>query len=158
METTQDQTAYEQERGKPMPSRNHGFVQAMILGAVLPPYFSDYTPYSELTLELAGRRVTPDVCVYPKQSFSFQDDIAAMTEMPLLAVEILSPTQGVQEVVTNIQNLLEAGVESCWLVQPATETVTIYRSGEKPRTFSTGTFTDPATGIEADIADIFPDE
>jgi Uma2 family endonuclease len=54
--------------------------------------------------------------------------------------------------------LLEAGVESCWLVQPATETVTIYRSGETPRTFSTGTFTDSATGSEADIADTFPDE
>jgi len=81
-----------------------------------------------------------------------------MTEMPLPAVEILSPTQDDQEVVTNIQNLLEAGVESCWLVQPATETVTIYRSGETPRTFSTGTFTDSATGSEADIADTFPDE
>jgi Uma2 family endonuclease len=157
METTREQTAYEQERGKPMPSFNHGFVQAMITGVLLDQQ-DDLMVVNELTLQLGDDRVTPDVCVYPHRTVNFQDDVVAMTEMPLLAVEILSPTQGVQEVVTQIQNLLEAGVESCWLVQPATETVTIYRSGEKPRTFSTGTFTDPATGIEADIADIFPDE
>jgi Uma2 family endonuclease len=157
METTREQTDYEKERGKPMPSLNHGIVQAMITGVFL-AYRDEYTPVSELALQLDDRRVTPDVCVYPKIEANFQEDVTAMSEMPLTAVEILSPTQSTQEVVDKIMDLLAAGVESCWLVQPAMETVTIYTSGEKPKTFSTGTFTDPATGIEAAIPDIFPED
>jgi Uma2 family endonuclease len=85
----------------------------------------------------------------------FQEDVVRMEEPPLLAVEIVSPSQSTQEVVDKITDMLDAGVQSCWLVQPAMETITIYTEGDKPQTFSTGTVTDPATEIEVDLSEIF---
>jgi hypothetical protein len=58
-------------------------------------------------------------------------------------------------VVDKITDMLEAGVESCWLVQPAMETVTIFTPGAKPNTVTSGTLTDPATEIEVEIDEIF---
>lgn len=158
METTQERpdtrTDYEKTRDKPLPSRNHGYVQFLISGA-LHPYRRQYTIASELTLQLGSLQGTPDLCVYPKMEVNFQEDEARMTEPPLLAVEIVSPSQSTQDVVDKITNMLEAGVQSCWLVQPATETVTIFTPGEKPSTVTTGTLTDPATEIEIQIDEIF---
>lgn len=154
MDTVTEQTDYEQERGKPLPSRNHGYIQATITGAIL-EYRDSYTPFGELTLQLGDLRVTPDVCVYPKMSLNFQEDEARMTEPPLLAVEIVSPTQSTQDVVDKINDMLDAGVESCWLVQPAMETVTIYTADAKPHTVSEGTVEDPATDIAVEISAIF---
>jgi len=154
METTQERTTYEKERDKPLPSRNHGFIQAIITGELL-RYRDDYTSFSELTLQLGDLRVTPDLCVYPKMEMNFQEDEVRMTDPPLLAVEILSPTQSQQEVVDRIHDMLAAGVESCWLVQPATESITIFAGDGKPTTVSTGTLHDPATDIEVDLAEIF---
>lgn len=157
METTQGPTTYEKERDKPLPSRNHGFIQAIITAELL-PYRDEHTSFSELTPLLGDLRVTPDLCVYPKMEVNFQEDEVRMTEPPLVAVEILSPTQPQQEVVDRINDVLDAGVESCWLVRPATESIAIFTGNAKPTTVSTGTLHDPATDIEVDLADIFEDE
>ena len=154
METTQERTTYEQERDKPLPSLNHGFLQAVITGELL-GHREKYTSFSELTLQIGDLRVTPDLCVYPKMSMNFQEDVVRVTEPPLIAVEILSPTQSQQDVMDRINGMLDAGVESCWLVQPVTETITIFTGNEKPTTVSTGTLHDPATDIEVNLADIF---
>lgn len=154
METTRELTSYEQGRDKPLPSLNHGQLQFLLSGALL-PYRNDFTIASELTLELGDLRVTPDLCVYPKLDIDYQRDVIRMTDPPLLAIEILSPTQSQQEVVNRIHGMLDAGVESCWLVQPATESITIFTGDEKPATVSTDMLRDPATDIEVDLTDIF---
>jgi Uma2 family endonuclease len=154
MGTVTEHTDYEQERGKPLPSLNHGQIQFLISGA-FHPYREEYTIASELTLEFDDRQVTPDVCVYPKMEVDYQRDVARMTEPPLLAVEIVSPTQSTQDVVDKINDMLDAGVQSCWLVQPAMETVTIYTADAKPHTVSDGTVEDPATDIAVEISAIF---
>mgnify|MGYP006295755817 CR=1 FL=1 len=154
METTQDPTTYEQERGKPLPSLNHGFVQAVITGELL-RYQEKYTAFSELTLQLGDLRVTPDLCIYPKLEMNFQEDEVREADPPLLAVEIENPLQPQQEVMGRINDMLDAGVKSCWLVQPATESITIFTGEAKPTTVSTGSLHDPTTDIEVDLADIF---
>lgn len=154
METVQKQTDYERTRDKPLPSLNHGQIQFLLSGALL-PYRDDFTIASELTLELGDEWITPDLCVYPKLDIDYQQDVVRMTEPPLLAIEIVSPTQSTQEVVDRINDMLEAGVESCWLVQPATETITIFTGDEKLATVSSGTLRDPATEIEVDVSDVF---
>ena len=72
-------------------------------------------------------------------------------------VEIVSPSQSTQDVVDKMTAILDAGVQSCRLVQPTTETVTIFTPGNKPHTVSTGTIQDPATDIEVEISAIFDD-
>jgi len=156
MEATQQrpETDYEQERGKPLPSRNHGYLQALITGELL-RYRDEFTPFGELTLQLGDLRVTPDICLYSKMDVNLQEDVVRMTDPPLLAVEIASPSQSTQDVVDKINDMLNAGVESCWLVQPAMETITVYTADSKPATVSEGTLTDPATDIEVAVGDLF---
>ena len=56
--------------------------------------------FSELTLQIEGKDYIPDVCLYLKKPMNFAgSDILRMTELPLLAIEVLSPTQGTQEII-----------------------------------------------------------
>lgn len=48
--------------------------------------------------------------------------------VPNLAVEVLSPTDRIQEVDNKIHEYFEAGVELVWVVNPRQETVSIYSS------------------------------
>ena len=44
------------------------------------------------------------------------NDLVKTEEIPLLAVEILSPKQMIQDVVDKIDVYLKAGVKSCWVI------------------------------------------
>ncbi len=83
----------------------------------------------------AGRRPpdllrwgVPDVSVYRrlKDVNALRDEVKG-TEPPLLAVEILSPTQPLDDLVRKAEAYLAAGVGACWLVQPSLQTVTVFR-------------------------------
>ena len=149
---------YERERGKPMPSKAHGYTQSN-LNIALAEFRDRYTIFSELTFELDGRELTPDLSVYPKTEVDLVHDEVRATDPPLLAVEIASPTQNVQDLVKKIEFLLETGVQSCWLVQPPLRTVTLFPDTLDGTTVSSGSFTDPVLDIKVSIDAIFdPDE
>lgn len=154
METQQTLSDYERERGKPMPSKLHSLAQKRIiqlLGSFEPPYLV----FSELTLRLGNRDLTPDLSVYRDLEIDFTQDEIRMTDPPVLAVEIASPTQGIQDLIDKIRFLLEHGVQSCWLVQPQLRTITVFTEGNDPKTYSDGTVTDPITDIAVDLVDVF---
>ncbi len=138
-----------------MPSLNHGVIQSLLNEALM-AYHPRYTIVSELTLDLEGLRVTPDLCVYPQIDIDLMQDVIRMTEPPLIAVEIASPSQSQQELVDKIRQMLQAGVNTCWLVQPAIRAVTVFSSDMTSETFTRGTITDPATDIAVTLEDIFP--
>ena len=146
---------YERERGKPIPSRVHGLTQTNISNALAPYHLSEYIVYCELTLELDGNETTPDLSIFPFTPADYLHDEVRVTEPPLVAVEIASPTQSTQALVDKIQGLIEAGVRSCWLVQSTLRTLTVFGEDMQPNTFSEGTVTDPATGIEIALKDVF---
>ena len=52
---------YEEERGKPLPSYNHGAVQANLIGEFIRQ--REFRAVSELTLEFEGKSYTPDISV-----------------------------------------------------------------------------------------------
>ena len=146
---------YERERGKPMPSLNHAFVQTAIIGSFLPS--REFFVLSELTLELPdGSRLTPDISVCPKQTPDWRHDVIRMKIMPKLAVEIPSPTQGFQEIADKLDLYFAHGVESVWVVQPGMQTVAIYLPGVvRPLVVTEGEAKDPVTGLTARLEDIF---
>ena len=154
METEQTLSDYERERGKPMPSKLHSVVQTNLL-----IHFASYRPriqaLSELTLRLDGHDLTPDVSVFADLEIDFTRDETQVTEPPLLAIEISSPTQGIQDLVDKARFLMEHGVESCWIVQPPLRTITVLTPDMESTTYSSGTVTDPATDVELDVEDIF---
>lgn len=158
METQETISDYERERGKPMPSKAHGYIQ-WNLSVALAAFRDQYTGFSELTLELDGRELTPDLSVYPKTDVDLVHDELRVTDPPLLAVEIASPTQNIQDLIDKIDFLLDAGVQSCWLVQPPLQTVTVFSGNMDGTTASSGSVTDPVLDIEVSLKAIFdPDE
>lgn len=144
---------YEQERGKPMPSENHAIVQ-MNLGIELANH-REYRVLSELALELDGRPLAPDLSVYPRRPVDFRHDTVCRTDPPLLVVEILSPTQGSLAVMEKVEAYLQAGVKSCWVVNPPQRAITIYTPDGGLKTFAEGQIKDPATGLTADLEAVF---
>jgi Uma2 family endonuclease len=148
-------TEYEQERGKPMPSKNHGLVQ-LYLGIAFAKHDDRFTVIPELSLELGGRPFVPDLSVYPKLPIDWRHDEIRMTDPPLTVVEILSPTQGMEELISKADAYFEAGVKSCWIVQPMLEAIAVLVPGKsKTELHSSGEITDPATGITVKVDEIF---
>lgn len=145
---------YETERGKPMPSRNHALVQSYLTVAFM-RYADKFSILPEFSLELDGKPYVPDLSVYPRfRADPLRDEVKG-TEPPLLTVEILSPAQPLDDLVKKVNAYLEAGVQSCWLVQPSLQTITLFLPGQTPKTYTEGEVTDPATGIAVTFEDVF---
>ncbi|NJO56412.1 MAG: Uma2 family endonuclease [Rhodospirillales bacterium] len=147
--------SYEVERGKPLPSKNHAFAQCFLLGA-LSRYKDEYTVFSELSLELDGVPLVPDISVYPKMPIDWRHDELQLTMPPALVIEILSANQPVDDLVKRANHYFAAGVRSCWIVQPSSRTIAVLSPGKKPERYSSGVVADPETGIEVAVDEVFP--
>ena len=85
---------YELERGKPMPTLNHAYVQKNLLVTLDYRYRKTLTVLSELNVTMPERPDTvPDIAIYPKLQMDFFNDCTSMTEMALTIIEIVSPSQ-----------------------------------------------------------------
>ena len=113
-----------------------------------------YRIYTELSILIDGAEYKPDVSVYPYHEIDRKHDIIKMEELPLSAVEIVSPTQLPQAIVAKIERYLQAGVRSCWMVVPYPASVTVY-TPETECTFFEGHITDSVLGIELPFKQVF---
>ncbi|AQG80427.1 Uma2 family endonuclease [Spirosoma montaniterrae] len=148
---------YERERGKPTPTLNHAYVQKNLLVSLDYRYRKTHTILSELNLSMPERPDTvPDIAIYPKLKIDFLHDVTSMTQMPLTVIEIISPSQAHDEILAKFERYFNAGVQSCWLVMPSFQAISVYSSFGKYRFYSeTDTLTDAATGIELQLSEIF---
>jgi len=136
------------------PSYHHAYLSSRII-AVLSE-FKDYSVFSELTLRIEDKNYVPDISLYKKRKINFKSgDILQMTEMPLLAIEILSPSQGTQEIIDKFHIYFQASIKSCWLVIPLTESITVYSSLDNAETFYKDKIFDKQLTIEFPINKIF---
>lgn len=144
---------YEEEREKPMPSANHGAIQANLI--IEFAQHRQYRIYSELALEIGDRFYVPDLSLYHRAALDLRHDTIRRTDPPLLVVEILSPTQGYQEVLDKVAVYFQHGIKSCWMVWPPLRQVTILTPDGSQYPFTEGTITDPIIGITADLTTVF---
>lgn len=151
-------TFQENEEVPIMGSRNHSYVQANLIVAL--DRLEHFAVYSELSLEINGLEYKPDVCIYELNQGveSFLDDIIRMQDMPLLAIEILSPRQFSQIIIDKFKAYFKAGVQSCWLVIPNAKTILIYNDLETVIPFSSGILTDPKLQISLPLQAIFREQ
>jgi Uma2 family endonuclease len=147
-------------------SFNHAITQAnltRLLGNL-----GKYSVCTELSLDIHQTDISqfdlehktearPDVCVYPKRGKSTPKDILKMTEMPLLAVEVLSPKQGHYTILEKFRLYFQLGIQSCWLVLPEIDVVTVYSSINHYQTFTQrdNEVIDDILNIRLPIAEIF---
>ncbi|RWX51388.1 putative restriction endonuclease [Candidatus Electrothrix marina] len=135
------------------PSYHHAYLSSNMIVAL--HKLKKYSVFSELALQLEKDYVA-DVCIYPKRKIQFSaGDVIKMTEAPLMVVEILSPTQGTQEILEKFVGYFQAGIRSCWLVIPVAQSVTVYSSMEQARTFTQGEVVDTVLDIRIPVEEIF---
>jgi Uma2 family endonuclease len=147
---------YEIERKKPMPSKNHAFIQGRLIIALALKYQNQFTLLPEINLDLpAGVRV-PDLAIYPPMHFEPQEDEIRLSEMPLAVVEIISPTQELTELIAKSNDYFRAGVKSYWLVLPPLRTIYIFHGANDYEIFSRhDVAVDKQLEIALDLKEIF---
>jgi len=64
------------------------------------------------------------------------DDAFLIEGIPVLAVEILSPSDKQEDVLDKVQDYLDAGVPLVWVAEPVFKTITVYRPGTEPQMFT----------------------
>lgn len=153
VEALETPLTYEEERGKPMPSFNHGAIQSNVI--VEFARHRQLRALSELALEMGDRSYVPDVSLYQRKSLDLQHDTIRRTDPPLLVVEILSPTQGYQEVLDKVAIYFQHGVKSCWVIWPPLRLINILTPDGLQHSFTEGIVTDPVLGVTADLAVVF---
>jgi len=156
MEATLALSEYEIERGKPIPSKNHAIVQSNLLFHLRLRFGNLFTILPELTIDFPIRDRVPDLAIYNQVTFTPGEDEVVMTEMPLGLIEILSPQQGLQELMQKRKEYFTAGVSSYWLVIPDLLTIYVYYSADDYDVFTRQeTLTDKKLNIELSLAEIF---
>lgn len=147
---------YELERGKPMPSLNHSIIQQNIGGELRIRLRHTHTITSELNLELNGKKMVPDLAIFPKLTPDLQHDVLWVQQVPLTTVEILSPKQDLDSLLEKARLFLAAGVKSCWVVLPAVGTLAVFTGPTTYHSFTNGSAViDEVLGVEIPLADIF---
>ncbi len=152
------ETRYEQERGKPMPSKNHSIIQGNVYFELRNQYGNQFDIFPELSLDLIPNTpgAVPDICIYDKTPRNWQVDVIKTKNPPLLAIEILSPRQIFDDITDKINNIyFPAGMKSVWVVLPQIESVMLFRPNQKTETYNQGILKDTASGFELNIDKIF---
>jgi Uma2 family endonuclease len=147
---------YELERGKPMPSKLHGYIQLQ-LGTVLQVSYGDrFSLFSELSLKLGTWESVPDISIFPKMEIDYSEDEIKVTEAPLCAIEIISPSQSLQDLISKAKQYFSYGVKSCWLVIPGLKNVYVFSSPTQYQMFrDTETLNDPVIGVSLELSKVF---
>lgn len=147
---------YELERGKPIPTWNHALLQKRILVKIESRYEGRFSVFPKLNLSVLGEKLVPDLAVFAGSLGFLAHDQNIVSEMPLLVVEILSPSQSITELTFKAERYLKAGVTSYWLVVPELMNIAISSEAGVYQTFNRqDTLCDPATGIELELAPLF---
>lgn len=153
-----EQNAYETARYKPMPSKNHSRAQMRLSAYMLNHYGQKYEVFPELALRLphAFQNYVPDIAIYEVGKIPVGDDEVQVTEVPLCVVEIMSPSQTLEELVGKIQQYFALGLPSAWLVLPALKNICVYTAPHEYEVYKhTQTLKDAILGIEIDLSKIF---
>jgi Uma2 family endonuclease len=133
-------------REKPMTRRNrwHSGTEARIAHVLQSWIDSRDPPRGVIVSGEAGFRlqrnpdstVGIDVAYVSAEVAAHHPDAPYFEGPPILAVEILSPSDKQEEIDEKIQLYLESGVAIVWVVHPRFKTVTVYRPASDPMMFS----------------------
>ncbi len=149
-------------------NRRHSHVQAALAHVLVQWLHTRPEPRGEMLVGEAGFRVRrdPETHVGIDAAYVSADVAAAsapddpyLDGVPVLAAEILSPSDTLEKTLDKVEEYLEVGVAQVWLLEPRFRTVTVYRRDVPPVMYSAGQELrgDPELpGFSVAIADLFP--
>jgi Uma2 family endonuclease len=108
--------------GHEFSSFNHSFICNRLLKQLFINDQIEALP--ELTLNIE-KGITPDISIYPKEKIApdFLNDYAKYSDMPLLAIEIISASQNIQDLLEKSKVLVKHNVKAVWTIEPFTNTI-----------------------------------
>jgi len=110
-----------------MGSLNHSRVQFK-LGSLLDRCAGNKLHFAtELSLDISQY----DLPVIPDKV----DDLVTVSQMPDLAIEVLSPRQSIGYLIRKTKAYFELGIKSCWIVNPGMQTITVYSHSNQRKSF-----------------------
>lgn len=112
----------EQIKEDEMSSFNHSYICAEIIEQIAGNKTLKALP--ELTLDI-GNGLTPDVSIYPREQIkpNFLRDLPKYPMMPIVAVEVISASQNIQDLLEKAQLLVTSGVKAVWTIEPFTNSI-----------------------------------
>ncbi|WP_017654645.1 Uma2 family endonuclease [Fortiea contorta] len=125
---------------KPMPQGKHSAIQ----GELVPTINHIVKPqriaraFPELRCTFGGRSTVPDIAVFLWSKIPREEngEIAnTFSIAPDWTIEILSPDQSQTKVTKNILHCLKYGDQMGWLIDPAEQTVFVYRPKQETEVF-----------------------
>jgi Uma2 family endonuclease len=145
-----------EENKENMPSLNHSYLCLQLIKQLI--MNDDIIPLPELTLDIANG-LTPDISVFSKNKIqpNLFNDISRFPEKPILAIEVISSSQTVQEMLQKAKKLISEGVKTVWTVEPYSQTVfvtTMEMERIKEIRFHGGII--ESEGIRVDFSEVFP--
>lgn len=156
MTTSLALSEYEIERGKPMPDKNHAFIQGNLLYFIRLKYGGNFSLLPEINLDLPIRERVPDLAIFPPMNFVADENEIRMRQVPLGVIEILSAKQDLTELMIKCSEYFSAGVKSYWLALPALKTIYVFYAPDEYVIFSgKDILQDKKLNIELDLVDIF---
>ena len=137
-----------------MPSFNHGVVQANLIIALSNACRDRFLIASELSLA-SDPPMTPDISVCNLRQPDWLHDEIRVSEAPLTTVEIVSPSQSINDFVPRIEEYFRFGVRSVWLVLPPLKQVAVFAPEKEPEVFGEGEVVDPTLDVTLALKEIF---
>ncbi|MCS6989286.1 MAG: Uma2 family endonuclease, partial [Chloroherpetonaceae bacterium] len=113
---------------------------------------------SEVSIPIGDKDATPDVLIFPKRAVDWFETKPALSEPPILAIEIQSPSQPMETIIDKAKAMLNHGVKSVWIIQPAIKTVSVFTKDAPPKTYVEGAIRDSVSDIELSFEEIFATE
>lgn len=126
---------------KPMTRRNRwqSRIEARVAGLLDRWLSMRPKPWGEIFSGEAAFRISPETVVgidvaYASAEIAARDpeDTRVVDGPPLLAVEILSPSDTLEEITAKVESYLKANVPLVWIIDPHFQTVTVYRPEGRP--------------------------
>ena len=99
--------------------------------------------------------VTSDISICSLRQPDWLHDEVRASDPPVTVVEILSPSQSVNEIVPKIETYFRFGIKSVWLVQPPLKQVAVFMPDMEPHVFVEGDVTDPTLDVQVALDKIF---
>jgi Uma2 family endonuclease len=135
-----------------MGSANHALIQTRLI-RTLPE--DKFTIATELSLDVssperqnilahckisAKHELKPDIALYYAQDFDYIDpaediDLVRVEKMPLLCIEVVSPSQSSGLILAKLRAYFAMGAKSCWYVDPNLKLVKVFSSPKQSEPF-----------------------
>lgn len=136
-------------------SLNHSRIIHRV-SVALDHYKDQYDIFPELELELSSGKCKPDVSIYPTVPTDWLNDVIFYTKPPILAIEILSPKQALNDLTDKAyKQYFPAGVPVVWIIVPVLQHVYAFFADGTRQNCYNGVLHDTTTGIGLDLVAIF---